>query len=202
MAVNRLAVQIPWLSREYPARYDVFGEASERYNYGKNSLLSVFFDPSTPNTLRKNPNVNELMNLWQAANDARILPGDVKRKITINKKQVELTNEQLATYARYVGQLSSSGLTALFASPNFAGLRMAYKKQRITELLSGVNQAAKVDTLGQVPWSVDRATGKFHMITPKATVERRLGRAAGLTLPAPTGILPPRTAPPEMMISP
>ena len=43
---SNILAQIPGLAQRYPAKYDVFGDAVQRYNYGNNSLLNVFFNPA------------------------------------------------------------------------------------------------------------------------------------------------------------
>jgi len=194
-SANRLAVQLPWISQKYPARYDVFGEAVQRYNYGRNTLINVFFNPAQPQILRKNENVNELMNLFKASADSKVLPGQVARKITINGKQVELDNDQLATYQRYVGQLSSAGVARLFASPEFAAEPTAVKQQLITKMLEAVHQAAKIDLFGEPIYHVSKA-GQVRITAPYSFAQIQAAHLMDLNKPAPSGPIAAPTPPP------
>jgi tail lysozyme len=199
--VNRLAVNIPWISERFPPKYDVLGRAVERYNYGKNSVINIFFDPAFPQLLKKDPSTNELMNIWKQTGESGVVPGRVPVKITINKQQVQLTNEQVATYQRYVGQLSSAGIMQLLASPNFAALPLAYKQSYIAQVISAANQAAKVDLFGDAPAKIS-PKGAVRTMTPQAMMQMMYGRQMGLNVPVPTGPMPPAPLPPELLQAP
>lgn len=179
----RLAVQMPGMSEKYPPRYDVLGQAVQRYNYGQNSVLNVFFNPAQPQQLRNTAAVNEMMRLYDASGDGRIIPGQVQRNITVNGKQLALDNQQLATYQRYVGQLSAAGVARLFASPMFAAESMDQKLAAIAQTLSGVHTAAKIDLFHQESHHVD-TRGNFHQAPLRAYQQMNSAHALGLTPPA------------------
>jgi hypothetical protein len=184
--VGRLAAQVPWISQRYPARYDVFGQAVQRYNYGNNSLINIFFNPAQPNKLRMNPNVNELMHLVESTGETRGMPSQVRPNITINGKQMQLDNQQLATYQRYVGQLSAAGVARLMASPQFAIELLPVKQAAMVQLIDSVHEAARIDLFGQRNYSVG-TMGQVRIASPYSFQQINLGRAAGLNQPAPVG---------------
>lgn len=149
--VNRIMAQIPGLSTKYPARYDVFGDAVHRYNYGNNSVLNVFFNPAQISRFKSNPEVAEMIHLYEMSGSASGLPGNVSKNITVNGKQMELDNVQLATYQRYVGKESAAVVTRLLASPQFAAEPERIRQSIIANVVGATHTAAKIDLFGEKP---------------------------------------------------
>jgi hypothetical protein len=157
--IARLEVQLPWLSQKFPARYDVFGEAVQRQNYGRVSLINTFFNPAQISKFKANPEVAEMMRLTTATGSSAAVPKNVDSSLTITKangqkQQVQLDNQQLATYQRYVGRLSAAMVVRLMASPAYAALPDQAKQNTLTEALSGVQRAAKIDLFGDRPFKI------------------------------------------------
>jgi hypothetical protein len=158
----QLIAQIPGLSQRYPPRYDVFGEAVHRQNYGKTSLLNTFFNPAQVSRFKANPEVRELMKIWEAtAGSSAAFPKGVDTTITITRPetitratplgrptQIRLDNQQLATYQRYVGQLSAAAVTRIMASPAWAAGSPEQRASTVTDILGAVNRQAKHELFG------------------------------------------------------
>jgi hypothetical protein len=92
----------------YPPKYDVFGEANQRYNYGGNSFLNVFLNPATLRRLNASPVIKEMQRLYDITGRTDILPQKVDRSVTVpgTGKRVELDNQQLSDYQMLSGQLT------------------------------------------------------------------------------------------------
>jgi hypothetical protein len=58
--VNPTLERIPGAAGQFPPRYDAFGQAMERYQYGGNTLFNVFVNPSFTSTVRKSPELREI----------------------------------------------------------------------------------------------------------------------------------------------
>ena len=130
--------------------------------------------------------------------------------MTVNGKQVELTNEQLATYQRYVGKESSAVVTRLLASPQFAAEPMGTKQAVIANVLGAVNNAAKMDLFGQSPVTVGMGMKGPTVSQPSAMdiaaliAGRKQGLKQSVMTPGPVAPqLPPlwRLAPPPALPS-
>jgi hypothetical protein len=148
---NAIIKQIPGLSKRYPPRYDVFGEAMQRYNYGNATLLNVFFNPAMVSHFKTNPGMAEMQRIYEKTGSSSGMASEVPAKLMINGKQVQLTNDQVAAYQRYVGKESSAVITRLLASPQFAAEPVTIKQNVMAQVLSAVNTAAKVDLFGHAP---------------------------------------------------
>jgi hypothetical protein len=192
-AANILA-QIPGLAQRYPARYDVFGDAMQRYNYGNNSLINVFFNPAMISKFKSNPQLAEMQRIYEATGSTRAQERQVPRTLMINGQQVQLTNDQTAAYQRYVGKESSAVITRLMASPQYAAEPLPMKQAVIAQVLGAVNNAAKVDLFGQSPVSVGIGAKGPTLQTPSAMeLAAILGaRQGGLNQPVRTipGLVP------------
>jgi hypothetical protein len=188
--------QIPGLEQRYPAKYDVFGEAVQRYNYGNNSLLNVFFNPAMVSRFKENPQLAEMERLYQATGAQKGEPRVVPATLFINGKQVELTNEQIAAYQHYVGKESSAVITRLLASPKFASEPMQTKQAVMSQVLSAVNTAAKIDLFGDSPVKVGMgATGPtLSQPSPMDIAALIQARRSGLNRP---GFVQPQPADPR-----
>jgi hypothetical protein len=178
--------QFPGLSERYPAKYDVFGEAVKRYNYGNNTILNAFFNPATLSHFEGNPGTKEMMAMFERSGSSAAFPNVVPKKLTINGKEVQLDNEQIATYQRYVGRLGGAVVTRMAASPQFARLPDHIKQSWMTNLLGAVNEAAKVDLFGEKPAKI--TPGGMHgpsiqHISPLGVAEMLRGRGEGLNKP-------------------
>jgi hypothetical protein len=113
------------------------------------------------------------------------MPRAVPATLFINGKQVELTNEQIAAYQRYVGKESSAVITRLLASPKFAAEPMQQKQAVMSQVLSAVNTAAKIDLFGDAPVKVGMGTQgpTLSKPTPMDIVALIQARRSGLNRP-------------------
>jgi hypothetical protein len=146
-AVARFYTSIPGLSDKYPPRFDVFGEAVQRYQYGGNSFVNVFLNPATIRVVRMNPAIREMNNLFSVTSDKGVLPEKAKRSIQVAGQRVELTNEQISDYQRIAGTLTINSFTLLAASPKYAAAPPGAKAAGVEQLLKEVHQATLFQVL-------------------------------------------------------
>jgi hypothetical protein len=199
---NRLLSQLPGLSQKYPPKYDVFGDAVQRYNYGNNSLINIFFNPAMVSKFKTEPGLKEMTRMYEATGSSEQLARAVPATLMINGKQVQLTNEQLSAYQRYVGQVAPPMIARLLAAPAFAAEPLTVKQNMMGQILNATNNAAKVDLFGQSPVSVGlslkgpKLVGKPDLFELAAIQNaRRLGLnqpvSGPLARPAGTPVWPP-----------
>jgi hypothetical protein len=206
--MNKILVQIPGLSQRYPVNYDVFGEAMQRYNYGNNSLINVFFNPAMVSRFQSNPQLAEMQRIYETTGANKASLRQVPATLMINGKQVQLTNEQVSAYQHYVGKEASTVVTRLMASPQFAAEPLLTKQAVISQVLGAVNNAAKMDLFGQSPVQVGVGARGPTLSRPSPMDIGALlgGRQQGLNRPPgaqPAGPLAPawQVAPPPALPS-
>jgi 3D (Asp-Asp-Asp) domain-containing protein len=168
--LNKLQAKIPFLGDKFPAKLDAFGQAVERYNYGGNGFLNVWINPFTIAEAKRNPAANEMMRLYDATGKPEVVAPIQRPKVVVNGQPLQLTNEQIVQMQNYTGQLAAQTTISLMASPVFVRLPDEYKAKVIAQVLGGIQRAAKIEILGQVPFKEDQITQEMA----------RLGRALGL----------------------
>jgi hypothetical protein len=142
-AVNRTLARIPGLSQRFPPKYDVFGEAIQRYQYGGNSFFNVFLNPATTRVLKSNPAIREMQAVHAATGDSRMLPDRVPTTLVWQGAKVPLTNEQISKYQQLSGTLTMGIFTELAASPEFAAAPAGVKAQIMGQAVGAVAEVSK-----------------------------------------------------------
>src|SRR4030095_12549683 len=138
-AIARFYASIPGLSEKYPPKFDVFGEAVQRYTYGGASFVNVFLHPTTIRTVRMNPAIREMSQLFSITGDRQVLPEKAQRSIQVAGQKVELSNEQISDYQRLAGQLTMKVYTFLAASPQYAAAPPGAKAAAVEKYLEAVH---------------------------------------------------------------
>jgi hypothetical protein len=118
--LNEIESQIPWLAQRFPIRYDAFGQAMERYSYGGNSFFNVMLNPAFVSQFKSSPALREMESVFSYTGNAKVVPNQLRPKLTLRGQQLDLTNEQLSAYQQDVGSLIFTGYTRLSMSPKFA----------------------------------------------------------------------------------
>lgn len=150
---NRIVASIPGMQNFYPPKYDVFGEANKRYNYGGNSFLNVFLNPATLRQLNASPEVKEMQRLYDITGRTDILPKKVDRSVTVpgTGKRVELDNQQLADYQMVSGQLTMQVAKALLAMPKYAEANADVKASLLAKSIELVHKMSVMVVTGDNP---------------------------------------------------
>ena len=115
---NQALAKIPGIAQKFPPKYDAFGKAIERYQYGA-SIWNVFLSPWTVKYMAESPAIREANRLYAATQDPRVAANRVNHYVsettTAQDKtgfqlpvsgKVELTNEQISRYAEIQGRIT------------------------------------------------------------------------------------------------
>lgn len=183
-AKAQVLAKMPWIEQRFPPRYDVFGEAQKKYGYGANSIFNVLINPSNITQFTGTPVTKELDRLYRYTGSGAVLPKSAPRSVQINGQPLELTNDQISQYQRFVGQTSMAVAGRLLASPVFARLPDDVKAKYIGEVLNNSAVAAKILLFGD-RYNTNKTTGQptpLHVgpFTPAAV---QTGRGVGLLGP-------------------
>jgi hypothetical protein len=164
---------LPGWSTKYPVRFDVTGQAIERYQYGGNTVWNVLTNPTMTTRYKADPVLQEVGRLLNATGEAGVVPREVLRKATINGQSVELTNNQIAAYQYYVGNFTMSHFRWRMAAPVYARLPDELKAKMLSDDLKDIHAAVKSAVLG----ADARRLTRRQMFLRQALVNSPLGRS-------------------------
>jgi hypothetical protein len=142
--LNQIESQVPWLAQRFPIRYDAFGQAMERYNYGGNSFFNVMLNPAFISQFKSSPALREMESVFSYTGNPKVVPNQLRPKLTLKGQQLDLTNEQLSAYQQDAGSLLFTGYTRLAMSPKFAA---APADAKASAMISISNAAAEISKL-------------------------------------------------------
>ncbi len=169
----RVLASVPGYSTKFPVRFDITGQAIQRYQYGGNSVMNVFFSPAMASEVKRNPVLQEVSRLVDATGDAGVVPRQVKRSAKINGVDVDLTNEQLAAYSYYLGNFTMSHFAWRMAAPVYARLPDEMKVKMLAQDITDIDAAVKSAVLGHDP----RRLTRNQMFLRQALVNSPLGQS-------------------------
>jgi hypothetical protein len=141
--------QLPGVSDKFPPRYDLLGQAIERYGYGGNSFFNVFINPARFTKYKGDPAFQELERIMSVTGETKMLPTKIKsNKVAINGQQIELTNEQMAAYRYYLGNMTMGIYYNRLALPQYASVPDQTKVDLFVKDVKDVNAAVKAGLFG------------------------------------------------------
>ena len=144
----KVLASIPGYSTKFPVRFDITGQAIQRYQYGGNSVLNVFFSPAMAAEVKRNPVLQEVSRLVDTTGETSMVPRQVKRGTKINGVDVDLTNDQLAAYSYYLGNFTMSHFAWRMAAPVYARLPDEVKVKMLAQDITDIDAAVKSAVLG------------------------------------------------------
>jgi hypothetical protein len=167
-AFAQVAAQLPGASEMFPPRFDIMGQAQERYQYGGNSIFNIFLNPAMVTKIKKDPVLSEAQRLIDSTGDQTVAPRSTVRSVELNGKRYDLTNEQISAYQFYVGNYTMARYQRLMASPRFARLPDSSKVDVLAKELKDVHAATKSAVLGQDPRSLTRQQRSLRSLLIKS----------------------------------
>jgi hypothetical protein len=147
-AFTKIASQTPFVQDTAPPRFDILGQAMERYQYGGNTFFNVLANPGMVSRVKEVPALSEVARLMNVTGETRQIPRLVERTADINGQSVELTNEQISAYQYYLGNYTMSMFNWRMASPRYARLPDTEKVKLLAQDLEDVNAATKSALFG------------------------------------------------------
>lgn len=146
-AANGVLAKIPGVAQKFPPKYDVFGEAQLRYQYGGNSFVNVMLNPAFLRMVKENPALVEASAIYAATGNTAVLPQRVPVKVRAAGQSVELTNEQISQYQRLMGLTTVAAYSNIAASPKYAAAPIGLKAEVMEKVMTGVHNAVKMQIL-------------------------------------------------------
>lgn len=144
-----IGAQLPWVSKNFPPRYDLMGEAQQRYYYGSNSFFNVFINPARFSKFKADPAFQEMERIMANTGETSMMPKEIRgNKVDINGVSIELDNNQVAAYRYYLGNMTMGIYYRLIASPDYAKLDDQSKVDLFVKAGKDVNAAVKAGLFG------------------------------------------------------
>lgn len=142
---NQILSKIPGLRKSLPTKTDAWGNKLEQNN---NVLLrgienSVF--PWTKKDIRTNNVDKELLDLYEKSGEKSVLPGNVQKDLTIDKRKYRLTDEEYSNYKQKYGETSYNLLNKMVSSSSYKKLSNSQKQKAIESAYEYAKEQIKVD---------------------------------------------------------
>jgi hypothetical protein len=152
-----IGAQLPWVSKKFPPRYDLMGEAVQRYSYDSNSFFNVFLNPARFKRYKADPAFQEMERIMANTGETSMMPRELRgNKAIINGQSVELDNNQVAAYRYYQGNMTMGIYYRLIASPEYAKLPDQEKVDLFVKAGKDVGAAVKAGLFGHSVQNLSR----------------------------------------------
>jgi len=140
--------RIPGLSDDLEPSINVFGENKRVYEAGDNNFFNVFFNPAITTKLKKTPEGQLILDIYDSTGEVSQSPKIVEKSLTINGEKRVLSPEEYTATQRFVGTYAKSMITTLTNQPEFKKLDKETQAQEISNILSDISSAAKMVLFG------------------------------------------------------
>ena len=159
-----IGAQLPWVSKNFPPRYDLMGEAVQRYSYDSNSFFNVFLNPARFKRYKADPAFQEMERIMANTGETSMMPRDLRgNKVIINGQSIDLDNNQVAAYRYYQGNMTMGIYYRLIASPNYANLADQEKVDMFVKVGKDVGAAVKAGLFGHSVQNLSRDQRELYM---------------------------------------
>lgn len=167
---NLVKNKIPFVANQVPPSYDVLGKQKQMYQDGSNTFFNVFFNPAFVSQIKTTPEGKEVLDLFKSTGEAGHAPRQVGNTIQINGSSIELNGAQKAELQQYVGTKTDEMFKKIMAKPQYKELDDADKQKILSNVVSDVMMAGKIELFGHHPKRVPRGAkvkGIMNMEDPK-----------------------------------
>jgi hypothetical protein len=154
--LDSVNARIPGLRNSLPAAKTSLGEDRTLYEKGKNNLFNVFLNPAFVKTYKDDEVVNLVRDINDRSGETQQVPRTADRSIKINGEQVKLQPTEYSKYQEYIGKKTNDQFGKLSQDPKFMALSDEEKAKKMSNVMSDINSAAKIELFGNKPKTVDR----------------------------------------------
>mgnify|MGYP004529916207 CR=1 FL=1 len=164
---------IPGLRQNLPTKLTNFGEDK---TYGGSTVqrwMNAFFTPGSVRTYQADDTVQELLNLYYASGNEKIIPAkSAPYKIQVGNERYEMSAEERREYQTTMGQTAKLWMEQFFDSEDYAGMTTEERAAQVEKIVKSAEDVAKNKVAGAM--GIDNAKVFDQGITVETT---RLGLA-------------------------
>lgn len=156
-AGKQIQSQIPFASKLLPAKVDVSGEEIKR---GSDNVavraLQSFVSPAQITEIKKDPQIAEVLDIYNKTGEKSGLLKQADKKITIkdmngNRTSRQLNGRELGKYQTFLGRESKAIIGNALQDTAFGELSDEEKSDIFSKVIKNTNEAAKIKLFGHNP---------------------------------------------------
>lgn len=161
---NKVKQRIPGLRQGLPIRYDTLGAPVFQFDptTGGNNILNVFLNPSFPRTVKDTIVTQLVDDIYNKTGSTEQFPKVVGDKVQISvdgkTETLGLNSEQISQYQQYVGTRTEEAFKKLSLDPAFRKLSPEEQAKKMSDVMSTINSAAKIELFSSKPKTIDSKT--------------------------------------------
>ncbi len=153
---NQAQAKLPFVSKKLPSQIDVFGKEKERFQDGSNTWFNVFLNPGFQSKYKTNPEIKMVMDIFNTTGEVkqapRVVPTSQKITTVEGKSQnIKISPREQDALQRVVGEMTRRKFEVLADDLDFKNEDVSDQADILADILSDINQAAKVLTIGHRP---------------------------------------------------
>lgn len=154
--VNLVENRIPFLNENLPPAYDVLGDQKETYQNDSNNFFNVLFNPAFVSEIETTPEGDEVLRLFEETGESTQAPRKIGNSISVNGVTKQLTGEEKARLQQYVGTKTELVFQKIMSNPKYQQLDDDEKVKVLSNAVTDVMMAGKIEILGHRPKTVPR----------------------------------------------
>lgn len=147
-SLNMVANKIPGASYLLHPQVDTLGNDKQNYQNGSNNLLNVAFNPAFVNKYQPDSAAKLPLGIMNDTGETKQIPTTTKTTQKVNGENMQLTAQQNEDFQRYVGLKTRDYLETASKDKQFMSLNQQDQATRISQAISNIQQAARVQVLG------------------------------------------------------
>ncbi len=171
-------------SIDLPQRYNVLGEAEERYQAASNTILNTFFNPAMTTFVRKHPVASEVLRLAEQTGDKSVAPARVNKSVRINTtgmpnaaQTLALTNQDVSRLQELQGKLFVELAKLEMTRPDYFRMTDYQRAKSMADAVAASQSAAKSVLFGHRLYSISPEGPTLNRDAVRAVL---IGKAAGI----------------------
>lgn len=169
---------------DLPQRYNVLGEAEERYQAASNTILNTFFNPAMTTFVRKHPVASEVLRLAEQTGDKSVAPARVNKSVRINTtgmpnaaQTLALTNQDVSRLQELQGRLFVELAKLEITRPDYFRMTDYQRAKSMSDAVAASQSAAKSVLFGHRLYSISPEGATLNRDAVRAVL---IGKAAGI----------------------
>ena len=169
---------------DLPQRYNVLGEAEERYQAASNTILNTFFNPAMTTFVRKHPVASEVLRLAEQTGDKSVAPARVNKSVRINTtgmpnaaQTLALTNQDVSRLQELQGKLFVELAKLEITRPDYFRMTDYQRAKSMADAVAASQSAAKSVLFGHRLYSISPEGATLNRDAVRAVL---IGKAAGI----------------------
>lgn len=159
---NRVKASLPFASSSLPQYRDTFGQPIRRYSGGVGKrIFDSFINPAFVDEIRRTPEGQMVFDIYNSTGETKQFPRVADKKVTIDGKSRQLTADEYDRYQEFIGTKTQEAFSELANNQSFMNLPDEQKATTMSNILSDIGKAGRIEILGAEYDKVDNNVMKI-----------------------------------------